>query len=95
MKSGSILSRLTDQCDRGPDMQINDHINFKLNPPPICSSFLSANMPVKSAASPAMRGASPRFGALGLAALLLFSSPAFDGKVGNIAVDFGFGVSWK
>ena len=42
-----------------------------------------------------MRGASPRLGALGLATLLLFSWPAFEGKVGNIADDFGRGFSWK
>lgn len=42
-----------------------------------------------------IRGASPLFGALGLATLLLFSWPALLGKVGNIAVLFGLGSSLK
>lgn len=52
-------------------------------------------MPLKSAASPPIFGASPLFGALGLATFLLFSCPAFEGKVGNMAVDFGRGSSLK
>lgn len=71
------------------------YINFNAKPPPISSVSLSAKMPLKSAASPAITGASPRFGALGLATLLLFSWPAFEGKVGNIAGLLGFGSSLK
>jgi len=52
-------------------------------------------MPLKSATCPSSLGASPLFGALGLTILLRFSWPAFEGKVGNIAVDFGFGSSLK
>ena len=70
-------------------------MSFNAKPPPTSSSSLSANMPLKSAASPEILGASPRFGALGLATRLLFSCPAFEGKVGNMAVDFGLGSSLK
>lgn len=76
-------------------LEYTHHISFKANPPPTSSSSLLANMPLKSTASPASRGASPLFGALGLATLRLFSCPAFDGKVGNMAVDFGLGSSLK
>ena len=71
------------------------YISFKANPPPISSASLFAKMPLKSAASAAILGASPLFGALGLASLLLFSWPAFEGNVGNIAVLLGFGSSLK
>lgn len=49
-------------------------------------------MPSKS---PSSRGASPRLGALGLTKRRLFSCPALDGKVGNMAVDLGRGSSVK
>lgn len=71
------------------------YISFRAKPPPISCSSLLANIPLKSAASPAIFGASPLLGALGLATLLLFSCPAFEGKVGNIAVDLGRGSSLK
>ena len=68
------------------------YINFKLKPAPISSSSLPAKIPLKS---PSILGASPLFGAFGLATLLLFSWPAFEGNVGNKAVDFGLGSSLK
>ena len=71
------------------------YMSFNAKPPPTSSLSLSANMPLKSAASPVILGASPRFGALGLATRLLFSCPAFEGKVGNMAVDLGLGSSLK
>ena len=71
------------------------YISFNEKPPPTSSSSLLPNIPLKSAAPPSILGASPLFGALGLATLLLFSCPAFDGNVGNIAVDFGLGSSLK
>ena len=71
------------------------YISFNANPPPTSSVSLSAKIPLKSAASPAILGASPLFGALGLASLLLFSWPAFEGNVGNMAVLLGFGSSLK
>lgn len=71
------------------------YISFNANPPPTSSVSLSAKIPLKSAASPAILGASPLFGALGLANLLLFSWPAFEGNVGNMAVLLGFGSSLK
>jgi hypothetical protein len=40
-------------------------------------------------------GAAPLTGALGVALLRLFSWPALEGNVGNIAVLFGFGSSAK
>jgi len=52
-------------------------------------------MLLKSAASPVIFGASPRFGALGLAKRLRFSCPALDGNVGNMALDLGRGFSSK
>ena len=64
-------------------------------PAPVSSCSLPAKMPLKSAMSPPIRGASPLLGALGLATLLRFSCPALDGNVGNMAVDFGFGSSLK
>ena len=71
------------------------YISFNANPPPTSSVSLFAKISLKSAASPAILGASPLFGALGLANLLLFSWPAFEGNVGNIAVLLGFGSSLK
>lgn len=71
------------------------HISFRAKPPPTSCSSLFAKMPLKSAASPPIFGASPLFGALGLATLLRFSCPALDGKVGNMAVDLGLGSSLK
>ena len=74
---------------------IHVYISFNENPPPTSSVSLFAKRPLKSAASPAILGASPLFGALGLASLLLFSWPALEGNVGNIAVLLGFGSSLK
>ena len=71
------------------------YISFNTNPPPTSSVSLLANIPLKSVASPAILGASPLCGALGLASLLLFSWPAFDGNVGKMAVLLGFGSSLK
>lgn len=73
---------------------LRPYISFNLNPAPISSSSLPANIPLKSASSPSL-GAAPLIGAFGLATRLRFSCPAFDGNVGNIAVDFGFGSSLK
>jgi hypothetical protein len=67
--------------------------NLSANPPPTSSLSRPAKIPLKSIPSPLSFGASPLFGALGLAILLLFSWPALDGNVGNIAVDFGRGSS--
>jgi hypothetical protein len=53
-------------------------------------------MPIRLKSTFPKPGASPLFGALGLTApLRIFSCPALDGNVGNIAVDFGFGSSLK
>lgn len=71
------------------------YISFNANPPPTSSVSRFSKIPLKSAASPAILGAFPLFGALGLASLLLFSWPAFEGNVGNIAVLLGFGSSLK
>ena len=76
-------------------LMLQAYISFNANPPPTSSVSLLAKIPLKSAASPAILGASPLFGALGLASLLLFSWPAFDGNVGNMAVLLGFGSSLK
>ena len=73
----------------------NAYISFNANPPPTSSVSLFVNIPLKSAATPAILGASPLFGALGLANLRLFSWPAFEGNVGNMAVLLGFGSSLK
>ena len=49
------------------------YISFNANPPPTSSVSLFVKIPLKSAASPTILGASPLFGALGLANFLLFS----------------------
>ena len=64
---------------------------FNRKPPPTSSLSLPEKIPLKSSNF----GASPLFGALGLVILCLFSWPAFEGKVGNIVVLFGFGSSLK
>lgn len=69
------------------------HLSFKAKPPPTSSASLPAKILLKSSPSPLILGASPLFGALGEAAFLRFSWPAFDGKVGNMAVGFGRGFS--
>ena len=71
------------------------YISFNAKPPPTSSVSLFANIPLKSVASPAIFGAFPLLGALGLTTFLLFSWPAFEGKVGKIAVLLGFGSSLK
>lgn len=68
------------------------YINFKLNPPPFSSSSRPANIPLKSILC--RPGASPRIGAFGVCRLL-FSIPALEGKVGNMAVLFILGSSLK
>lgn len=73
---------------------ISDYISFSWNPAPESSSSLPAKIPLKSA-DPSILGASPLIGALGLATFLLFSWPALEGNVGNMAVDLGFGFSSK
>ena len=74
-----------------------NQISFRAHPAPFSSSSRPAKMPRKSAPLASMRGAaSPRRGALGLATRFLrFSCPALDGKVGNMALDLGFGSSLK
>lgn len=69
------------------------HPNLSAKPAPTSSLSLSAKMPLKSNPSPLILGASPLLGALGLAALLLFSCPALLGNVGNIASALGRGSS--
>ena len=71
------------------------YISFSRNPAPASSFSRPANIPLKSAPSTSIRGASPLLGAFGLANLRLFSCPALDGNVGNMAADFGLGFSSK
>lgn len=70
------------------------HTNLRLNPAPASSFSLPAKIPLKSASSPSF-GASPLFGAFGVAIFLRFSCPALEGKVGNISLDLGLGFSSK
>lgn len=70
-----------------------NHTNRKLNPPPFSSSSLPPNIPPKSPA-PSI-GASPLFGALGLATLRRFSWFALLGKVGKREGWAGLGSSLK
>ena len=70
------------------------HTKLRRNPAPASSFSRPANNPLKSADSPIF-GASPLLGALGVGIFLLFSCPAFEGKVGNISLDFGLGFSPK
>lgn len=70
-------------------------MSLSWKPAPDSSFSRPAKIPLKSAISPPILGASPLFGALGLTIFLLFSWPAFEGNVGNMAADLGFGSSLK